>query len=338
MSARHDHTAEDARNRRAWWSVAIAALVACGVWGWTTMFRAGADSAGAPSGQTFPWSRADQGTLPAAPGPTASTATGRSASELAADPGLQANASGHLLVTRALRDTFDAMLGSQQGPLVQRRTALVGRINQRLKPPAAAEAIALLDRYLAYENAIQLPPPGLDADGAMARLYIINGLRERYFSAVERTAFFGDDIALARHNLSRQQTLADHSISLVNQARLLREMHDALPASLRARLGPDVMRTDTTSLTTAWREQGGSPAELREIRQIMLGADDADQLEARDRISDAWKQQQRAYSAQRRAVKQDPSLSDAQRQQSLDRLQRETQGKLEQIQQQADHP
>lgn len=327
--------------RAAWLSVGLAFALAAGLWGWHLSHPDAQPQAAAPS-TDFPWERA----APARQMDGAASGAARAAStampSLAAP--LQADAHGHLVPTRALREWFDAAL-RRAGPRLENlpsvREQLLVTVKARLAAPAADEARALFDRYVDYGRALQAqiraeqtrgPDGGAALDADMARLYAIESLRSHHFSPAERAAFFGDDLLWERYRIARQQTLSDHTIALLDQARRLKQLRAELPEASRAQQNAPSPQTDLTSLTMEWRQRQGSPAELRALREELLGVAGADQLEAEGRRSQAWHQQLGRYSAQRQAVLRDPSLSDVQRQQALERLRQESLDVLEQLQ------
>jgi len=327
--------------RAAWLSVGLAFALAAGLWGWHLSHPDAPPQAAQPS-TDFPWERA-------APGPlvdrTASGAMRAAPADAPTLPGtLQVDANGHLMPTPALREWFDTELrraGARLENLPSVRVQLLAAIQTRLPAVATQEALALFDRYVDYGRALQAQiradqARGLDGgtslDADMARLYAIESLRSHHFSPAESSALFGNDLLWDRYRIARQQTLNDHTIALLDEARRLKQLRAELPAGLREDPAAGSARQDLAALTAEWRRRQGSPAELRALREELLGAAGADQVEADGRRGQAWHQQLGTYSAQRQAVLRDPSLSDVQRQQALERLRQESLNVLEQLQ------
>ncbi len=315
------------RNRRAWWTVAAASAVACGVWAWTHFVQPSQPDAG-PVGTAFPWNRSgESGAVPPSPQPARQNT----------DFALQVDETGHLKVTRSVRNLFDSFLASAgTEPLAKVRERIVAHLDSRLPKQAAAEAQALLDHYIAYGAALQELSHGgalqnRGADERQSQLYVIEDLRSRHFSPAERQAFFGDDLALEHYAVSRLQALQDPSIALLDKAHRLKQLRTELPAALQSGLPPGDVQFEVNSLTRDWRASKGTPQELRAIREELLGAQGADQIEAQERDSAAWKQQLQTFSTQRKAVLADPSLSDTQRQQALERLRQQSLAELERL-------
>lgn len=317
------------RNRRAWWTVAIASAVTCGVWAWVHFVQPIQIDNAAPPSAAFPWNRSGESST-ASPGPQA-------AAKPSTDIALQVDEAGHLKVTRNVRNLFDSFLGSAGNePLPKVRERIVAHLDSRLPKLAAAEAKALLDHYLAYGAALQDLSkagalPGHGADERQSQLYAIEDLRARHFSAAERQAFFGDDLVMEHYAVSRQQTLQDLTIAPLDKAHRLKQLRTELPAALQASVSPSDVQIDVNTVTRDWRASKGSPQELRAIREELLGVQGADQAEANERETAAWKQQLQTFSTQRKAVMADPSLSDAQRQQALERLRQQSLAELERL-------
>lgn len=324
------YAVDEARNRRAWWTVAAAAAVACGVWAWVHFVQPSAQEAAAPVGTAFPWDRSGESGTTAPGSPLAST-------KQSIDQALQVDEAGHLKVTRSVRNVFDSFLGSAgKEPLPKVRERIVAHLSSRLPKAAAAEAQALLDHYLAYGAALQdLGKAGAlqghGPDERQSQLYAIEDLRSRHFSPTERQAFFGDDLALEHYAVSRLQALQDLTIAPLDKAHRLKQLRAELPPALQASLQPSDVQIDVNTVTRDWRASKGSPQELRAIREELLGVQGADQLEATERDTAAWKQQLQSFSAQRKALMADPSLSDAQRQQALERLRQQSLAELERL-------
>ncbi len=317
------------RNRRAWWSVAAASAVAFGVWAWAHFVRPVEVDNAAPPSAAFPWNRSGESgaTAPSLPAST----------KPSTDLALQVDDAGHLKVTRSVRNLFDSFLGNAgTEPLPKVRERIVAHLDSRLPKPAAAEAQALLDHYLAYGAALQdLSKAGAlqgrGPDERQSQLYAIEDLRARHFSAAERQAFFGDDLVMEHYAVSRLQTLQDHSIAPLDKAHRLKQLRTELPAALQTGVSPSDVQIDVNTVTRDWRASKGTPQELRAIREELLGVQGADQAEANERETAAWKQQLQTFSAQRKAVMADPSLSDAQRQQALERLRQQSLAELERL-------
>lgn len=248
-----------------------------------------------------------------------------------------ADDTGHLKVTRSVRNLFDSFLTSAgKEPLPQVRSRIVAHLDSHLPKVAAAQAQVLLDHYLSYEQARNAldqnaPDAELNPDERQSRLYVLEDLRSRLFSASERVAFFGDDLATERFAIARLRVLQDATLTPLDQASRLHALYAELPAALQTTLAEANQAGDLNVLMDGWRAQKGTPQELRAIRETLLGTQAANDLGALEKLRGLRLRKQRDYNVQRQAVMTDTSLSDIQRQQAINRLQDQLANDLAQL-------
>ena len=128
------------------------------------------------------------------------------------DGEVEADASGHLIITIELRRLFDHFLAaSGEESVATMRARIIAVLHARLPDVAAAEAIAILDRYLAYRDAARrLVPPSSDL---VAGLDQVHELRSKMFSPAVVKAFFADEEAATYAALARRDVLTDTTLS-----------------------------------------------------------------------------------------------------------------------------
>lgn len=290
--------------------VGVKASVAGADW-----IKPGADGAGAEAGQAQPALRSGLEALP------------RSLAGTDVDGGAQADAGGHLKLDRGLRHLFDYFLSLVgEEPLGRVRARIVAYLQSHLPASAAAEGVNLLDRYLAYET--DRGKQGKLGDGESdlglsslsQRMVLIQTLRQRYFSAAERHAFFGDEEAFDQYTLKKLAVMQDSSLSAVDKAQRLRQLVDTLPADLRANLTALDSYEDLQAVTVDWKARGGAPEALHQARMQLVGAEATARLESLDLQRAQWAQRVQAYQAQKARVMADASLSSLQREQAVQQL------------------
>lgn len=325
--------ARSAPSNKTWWlTAAVMLLTSTGLW-WARPHTPPGNQPSDAAGLRFPWNKADTQTASAAIAATPHFKTGleqlpRSLVGTSVDGQLEADAAGHLKLTRGVRDLFDyflSLIGEE--PLLTVRARLLAYIHAHLPPTAAAEAAALLDHYLAYKTAEGQAAQqaggnanALTLDAVTQRFDTLQTLRTQYFSVAEREAFFADDEALDRYTVARLKVLQDTSLSPADKARRINELTANLPPALRASLSvADTVQT-LDALTADWKARGGSPQELRAAREQLVGPEAANRLEALDRQRSAWTIKLQSYDAQSQALQTDATLSDTQRQQALAQL------------------
>lgn len=245
------------------------------------------------------------------------------------DGSVQADANGHLRPDRSVRNLFDyflALVGEE--PLSRVRQRIVAYLRSHLPATAASEAENLLDRYLAYEQArghqgqgqADGAPPTMSLEAVAQRMAQLTALRQQYFSAAERTAFFGDEEAQDSYTLGRLTVLQDQSLGAVDKAQRLRQLADALPPEMRASLSAQDTYQDLSALTADWKAHGGTAQALHDARVQLVGADATARLEALDQQRAQWAQRVQAFEQQKAAVMADASLSASQRDEAIARL------------------
>lgn len=281
------------------------------------------------------WSRSVQApsaATSAAPFNTGLEQLPRSLEGTEVDGAAEADAAGHLKPDFALRRLFDYFLSTVgEEPQARVRERLQAWLRSNLPPLAAREAMNLLDRYLAYQQARgemgqggQGTATNGSADASLdllqQRFDALRVLRQQHFSPAEAAAFFGDEEAEDRYTLQRLGVLRDASLSPADKAQRLKQLAASLPPALQAAMTVEDKVRDLNAVTQEWRDKGGTPQELREARVQLVGVEAADRLEALDQRRAQWAQRVIAYREQRAAMLSDASLSPSQRQQAMELL------------------
>ena len=241
---------------------------------------------------------------------------------------LRVDSAGHLRIDRQVRSVFDyflSALGEEPLPVILAR--LHAYIHQQLPAMAAAEAIALLDQYVAYKQALaQLPTPQqtqggqVDVSAMEQRLSMVQGLRRQYLPTQAVQAFFGEEDAYAAYSLARVRILQDASLSAAAKASELAAAEEQLPASLQASLRTADQVQNLQALTEQWRQAKGNAAQLRQIRENLVGAAAADRLDALDQQRAAFASRLQSYLQQRSSILANSNLSPDDRQSAVNNL------------------
>lgn len=251
----------------------------------------------------------------------------RSLADTDVDGELEVDAAGHLKVTNDVRHVFDYFLSALgEEPLEVIVARLHAYFGSKLPPAAAAEADKLLADYLAFKKAlVNIDAPAMaagqvDVDAARARLAQVKDLRSQFLSPEASAAFYGDDDAYDQYSLSRYAVLQDKGLSAPEQAQQLAALESTLPPALQESLKTINQVNNLEQLTGDWQQRGGSPAELRQIRENLVGAEAADRLEALDAQRTAWNARMDAWYAERATVLGNTGLTEADRAAQVDRL------------------
>lgn len=252
----------------------------------------------------------------------------RSLRDTEVDGELEADSNGLLRITRGVRNLFDYFLSAQgEEPLETILQRLRAYIRQQLPLAAATEAERLLDNYMAYKKGLaqlqDIPSPGsgpVDTAAVRRRLQQVEALRAQYLSPTVIAAFYGDEDAYDRYTLARLDILQNPKLTPQERAQQLSSAEEQLPAALRESINVIARVQDLDALTQDWRKRGGSTAELRQIREQLVGPDATGRLEALDQQRAAWDQRMSAWYSERAALLGNRSLGEQDRQAQLDML------------------
>ena len=217
---------------------------------------------------------------------------------------------GHLVVTPGARRFFDYFLSAagEESP-EQIRARIVAEIEKRLPPLGAHEAIALLDRYLAYRDRVrELAEAGTPED-LEQRLDQLHQIRAQILGDADAAAMFGDEEKVQRLDIERRQVLSDGSLSPDQRQRRLDALDQQLPADVKEARDQALAPLNLARQERGLRADGASAADIRALRQQEFGAAAADRLEALDRQQAEWQQRMQDYRTARRAIDSDSSLT-----------------------------
>jgi len=235
-----------------------------------------------------------------APGPAASLGSSATAGPAQGPPGslrgtqvdggFVVDAAGHLVPTPdalALFDYFLAATGEE--PLTALRARIVAEIRMRLAPPAAPEAEALLDAYLAYrDEARRLFESGGEGLPLERRVQLVRELRRQVFGPEVARALFAAEEERWFADLELRRVLRDPDLSPDERARRIEAVEAELPAEVgEARRASEValqLRRDEAALSSV----GAGPAEIHALRVDRFGEAAAGRLAALDDARASW--------------------------------------------------
>jgi lipase chaperone LimK len=217
---------------------------------------------------------------------------------------------GNLVVTPGARWFFDYFLSAAgEEPPEQMRARIVAEIERRLPSSGAHQAIALLDRYLAYRQQVRATfEPGAP-DDLRRRLEQLHDLRQQTFGDADAAALFGEEEHVQAVDIQRRELRRDGTLTADERQRRLDALEQQLPDSVRAArtqaFAPAQLRQDEEQLRAA----DASAEELRALRQQRFGAEAADRLAALDRERAEWQQRLDDYRSARHAIDDNRSLT-----------------------------
>jgi lipase chaperone LimK len=323
-------------SRASWLACALtAALAAAGAAHWL---------AGLPHPERGP--RADP-VVPASAPPPADVAAGRAQPEPAAasqpqppvppgslaplpaflrgipvDGELAVDARGHFrpsLGARHLFQHFFLAAGLEPDDVIRGRIAL--EIAKRLPSPAAQEALAALDRFVALREQLQSITWEEESRRRFERL---RELRRSALGPELAEAFYGEDERTIAVELELQEIRADASLSPEQRAQRSEAAERELPPRVREARASARAPLRVQAEVERLRAQGASPQEIFALREREFGSDAAERLAALDAERERWQQAWSAYRAERdRLLRDAAALAPAEREARLEALRRE---------------
>jgi len=241
--------------------------------------------------------------------------------------GLRIDASGKLIVTTGLLDIFEyflSALGEEDlDTLVSRIRAYLG---DNLPGSALAEANRILEGYLAWrDNLATIEQAGggsaqrLDLDAVRAQQADVKASCTRFLDAITCDVFFAEQYVRDDYEINRLTVLQDDSLDAVQKAERLAALTAALPAPMQAQISAITQYQALQTLTQSLNEEGGSAADLRRVREQVVGAAAADRLERLDQRRAGFNQRLESWYRERARLQSESGLSEADRQAEIDR-------------------
>lgn len=229
------------------------------------------------------------------------------------DGGFHLDAAGNLLVSEDIRRIFDYFLSPiGEEPLRSSVERLRAYIAGKLQVPAEGQALALLEQYLSYKvELVQLErdlPQLSGLEFLRQRESSVQALRVRIFSAEAHQAFFAQEEAYNQFNLQRVAISRDDSLDAAAKGAALDRLRESLPAELQDSVLPQ-LQSELYTRTAALQTQGGTPAQLRQLRQQLVGIEATARLEALDQQRQVCKKRLEAYNRERARIEATPGLS-----------------------------
>ncbi len=230
----------------------------------------------------------------------------------------------NLLITRDIVQIFDYFLSAiGEDSLAMSLERLQAYIRSQLPQPAQTQALALLSQYLDYKRQLVLLerdlPQVSSLDGLRQRESAVQALRARIFSQQVHQVFFASEQDYNHFTLARLALQQDATLSPLAKGRAIDQ--------LRANLSPELQESVLPQLHSELREQsaqlqasGGSPEQLQQLRQQLVGEQAATRLAALDQQRSHWQVRLQSYQQASAAIEGNPGLSPADKEGEIKRL------------------
>jgi lipase chaperone LimK len=223
--------------------------------------------------------------------------------------GIDPRAAGPVLVLEPglirLFDHYLATLGERSIEAI--RAQVAHELRQRFAPAAARQAEDVLDRYLAFREALRSAAPhassgGRGVDLLRDRLRAMRAIRSQFFGDAEAQALFGPADREAAAALERMAVEQDPALDPDARRARLAALAAAEPDAVRAARDASMAVVRLDDAVRAARARGASDDDVWHLRATAASPDAADRLAELDRAEAAWQARIDDYLAQRRQV------------------------------------
>lgn len=232
--------------------------------------------------------------------------------------------SGNLVISEDIRRIFDYFLAAiGEEPLRTSVARLQTYITSQLPLPARDQALALLDSYLDYKRELiqferDLPQMG-NLDALRQREAGVQALRARLFSSEVHQAFFAREEAYNQFTLQRLAIQHDRELDDAAKAAAVDQLRDSLPPEMQDAILPQ-LQNDLRQQTARMRAEGASAAQIRQLRQQLVGAEATQRLETLDQQRQSWNRRIATYLASKSEIEGNPGLSATDKSSAIKRL------------------
>ncbi len=240
------------------------------------------------------------------------------------DGRFRVDATGNLIISEDIRRIFDYFLASIGEESLQASVErLRGYIDGQLQEPARARAQALLDQYLAYKRELVLLerdlPQMANLDAMRQREAAVQALRTRLFDSETHQAFFAREEGYNRFTLERLAIQHDARLSAEEKGLAVDRLRAALPEDLQDAVLPQLQQ-ELRQNTARLQAEGANAAQIRQMRQQLVGAEATSRLEVLDNQRQNWQRRLDDYLAAKARIEASEGLSSSDKHAAIEAL------------------
>lgn len=234
------------------------------------------------------------------------------------------DSNGNLVISEDIRRIFDYFLAAVgEEPLRSSVERLQAYIASQLPAPARDQALLLLEQYLDYKRQLVLLerdlPQMADLSALRQREAAVQALRARIFDSQTHQAFFAREEAYNQFSLERLAIVHDSRLDDAGKAAAVDQLRNSLPAEMQDSVLPQ-LQNQLRQQTVQLRAAGASPAQIRRLRQQLVGAEATERLEALDQQRLGWSQRIEQYRQAKAALLANQGLSASDRSAAIAQL------------------
>lgn len=244
---------------------------------------------------------------------------------------LHVDTAGNLIVDAAVRNLFDYFLslnGLESQAVIEQR--IQAYLQHRLPPPAAAQADALLQQYLAYKLALHsmqeaevVAGEPVDVASVRTQMALDKAAREQHFSAPEAEAFFQAEDAFNADALARLDIVTDPDLDATTRTERLAQLDAALPAEQQQARAEAAQLQQLLALAAQTQNGSENAENLQQMRTALAGPEAAGRLQILDQERQAWERRVREWQQERSRILKHSGLAPEDAQAALDQLRHE---------------
>ncbi|CAM3828039.1 lipase secretion chaperone [Ectopseudomonas alcaliphila] len=240
------------------------------------------------------------------------------------DGSFRVDAGGNLIISEDIRRIFDYFLASiGEESLDASVSRLRNYIDSQLQEPARARAQTLLDQYLSYKRELVLLerdlPQMTNLDAMRQRESAVQALRARLFDGETHQAFFAREEGYNRFTLERLAIQHDARMSAEEKGAAVDRLRASLPEELQDAVLPQLQQ-ELRQHTARLQAEGASAAQIRQMRQQLVGAEATTRLEALDSQRQNWQKRLDDYSAAKAKIQANEGLSSGDKRAAIEAL------------------
>ena len=240
------------------------------------------------------------------------------------DGSFRVDAGGNLIISEDIRRIFDYFLASiGEESLDASVSRLRNYIDSQLQEPARAHAQTLLDQYLSYKRELVLLerdlPQMVDLDAMRQRESAVQTLRARLFDSETHQAFFAREEGYNRFTLERLAIQRDAQMSAEEKGTAVDRLRASLPEELQDAVLPQLQQ-ELRQHTARLLAEGASAAQIRQMRQQLVGAEATTRLEALDSQRQNWQKRLDDYIAAKAKIQANEGLSSGDKRTAIEAL------------------
>lgn len=239
---------------------------------------------------------------------------------------LTVNEQGNLIVTPAIKDTFDLYLSALgEESLQDIRLRVFASLKQQLQQPALGQAEALFDRYIEYKEDLVSIQDYLNEQDLISgqldqyrqRSEKVKTLRYQYFSEEEYQAFFTQEVAYDEYMFTQLSITQNAQLTPEEKQQQMNDLESTLPQSVQETRRSATVHGDLYYQVSELKQAGSSAEEIFQTREAVLGPEAAQSLAELDAKREQWNRRVSDYSQYKQQILSS-GLSQNEKTESLD--------------------